>query len=106
MASNFDDFITKVRDVTEIAADMTQQALKSTKKAVDKTVELSTLNTRISRISLSIKNEYREIGELVYKTHKDPETSSEGLQSKLARIDELHDELAEAKAERDRRKAE
>lgn len=106
MASNFDDFITRVRDATDVAADITQQAFKNTKKTIDKTVELSTLNTRIRRISLSIKNEYMAIGELVYATHKDPETSGEGLQSKLARIDELHVELDEAKAERDRRQAE
>ncbi|MCL2080961.1 MAG: hypothetical protein FWH16_02560 [Oscillospiraceae bacterium] len=106
MNSFFDEVVIKVREGAEIAADVAEQAAKNVKASVKKSVDISALNTKIKRLKLEISTEFMEIGELVYQTHKDPDTSAEELPDRVERIDGLYAELEEVKAERDRRMSE
>jgi hypothetical protein len=99
----FDRAMQNIKEGAEIVVDAAQEAVQAIKTSVKKSVDVSTLNTKISRISLEISTEFMQIGEMVYKTHKDPDSSAGDLQAKIDRIDELYKDMDSVKAERERR---
>jgi len=103
MSDLFERVVENVREGAEIVVDVAEHAAKNISASVKKSIDVSTLNTKAKRISLEISTEFMRIGELVYKTHKDPETSAEKLQVMIERIDSLYAERDEVNAERDRR---
>ncbi|MCL1820481.1 MAG: hypothetical protein FWG36_07500 [Oscillospiraceae bacterium] len=103
MASIFDDIARNLKASAEIAVDAAEQVIEDVKLSFRRTVDVSTLNTSIRTIKQKINREFAQIGELVYKTSKNPETAADGIDERLARLDALYAELNEAVAERDRR---
>jgi len=103
MSDFFDRVVQNVREGAEIAADAAEEAAKNITASVKKSIDISTLNTKVKRLSLEISTEFMRIGELVYQAHKDAETPVDSLQEKIERIEGLYAELDEVKADRDRR---
>lgn len=103
---NIDDIMKKIGEGAAVAADVAGQAFTNTKKAVNKSVDVISLNAKISGLKTKINAEYTRIGKLVYQTHLDPNASPEDIDEILNGIDEMNEEIAEITAERDRRRSE
>ncbi len=98
MNEEIKNLLTKIKGITMVASDMAGQALDTAGKRANELLDITRINIQIGEYSASADKVYREIGAMVYKTHKDPSTPSDDLPAKLAALDELHVRMAELKA--------
>jgi len=88
----------RIRKKATEAVDAASAAAKQVTQKTGETLETAKLNMRIFDLNTEIGVDYREIGRIVYETHRGKEVEESALENLLKAIDEKNAEIEGLKA--------
>ncbi len=91
------DLINRIRETATIAADAAEAAAKQVSQRTGETLEIAKLNMKVFDLNTEIGVSQREIGKIVYDTHRGRTADEEKLASILKGIDEKYEEIEACK---------
>ncbi|MDR0248876.1 MAG: hypothetical protein LBI44_04370 [Oscillospiraceae bacterium] len=80
-----------VKSAAHSAGEAAGRTWDSAKTKTGEIWEVTKLNLHISDLQQRITETYQDIGELVYRAHREPNTDTEAVDDLLASIDELNE---------------
>lgn len=93
------EMLEKLRETAGLAADAAGSAAKQVSQKTGETLEMAKLNMKVFDLNTEIGLALREVGRIVYATHRGEATDETALEAQLALLDGKH---AEADAMRSR----
>ncbi len=92
------EIFNRIRETATVAADAAETAARQLGRKTGETLEIAKLNMRIFDLETEIGASQREIGKMVYDTHRGGAADEEKLAEILKDIDEKYDEIEVCKA--------
>ena len=99
MNEKLNDIIRKIRASATVAGEFAAKTAESAGKKANEIYSASKINLRIFDINTDIDVLYKDIGRIIYASHRNQETSTDELEAKLAALDEKTEKLEQLKAE-------
>ena len=97
MDDRLKDVINKVREAASAVGDLAGNTIRQAGERAGGTVEIAKLNIRIFDLESEIEIIQKEIGKIIYDTHRGGSVDTGALESKLAGIDAKKAELEECR---------
>ncbi len=97
MDEMFRDLFDKVKTTAAAASDIVGKSVGDAGKKAGEVVEVTKLRVKIFDLKNDIHVLWREIGQLVYESHAEPDSDPPKLDEKLAAVDEKMQQIRECK---------
>lgn len=91
------ELLEKVRSAAELAGDAAGKGIDAASKKTNELAAVAKLNKQIFDLNTEIHSLMREVGRMVYATHRGEEVDPEELEQKLAAADEKFERLDECR---------
>lgn len=95
MNDSLQNLLKRIKRGAAHAGKAVDSAVKTAGEKTGELVETARLNLHIADLQTRVKEVLRDIGALVYATHKDPNTDTEKVDKMLEELDGIHREIAD-----------
>lgn len=99
MNEKMNEMLRKIRASATIAGEFAAKTAESAGKKASELYGVSKINLRIFDLNTDIDVLYKDVGRIIYASHRNQETSTEELESRLAELDDKTEKIEELKAE-------
>ncbi len=99
------ELIDKAKITANKAAEVASKAAKTVGKKTEEAVKSTKSSLKVFDLNTEIEVLYKEMGELLYKTHTGEEVGEDEIDNRLALIDAKNEQIAALKEEAASRKA-
>ena len=89
------ELLDRIRNTAEVAADAAADTARVAGKKAGQMVDAAKLNVQIFDLNSELNDILRQLGQVMYDTHRGVETNSDDLPQLLGKADELNVRIAE-----------